>query len=561
MIKEVNLPFDVTLTPVTILRAGELECMYELGKLRYIRRGNTELLRMIYAPVRNGYWSTLPYTITNEQIIAGSNNFSIEYTAIYQQETPVYKAYFKIEGKPDSSIVFSMKGEVLADFQKNRIGLCVHHPIRECSGQAVIITRPDGSEFQSVFPEMVSPHQPFLNIQEMQWTTDDDTTVKILFEGDIFETEDQRNWSDSSYKTYSTPLHIPFPVNVKAGDTMEQQIKLTAFNNPGNTELLEDNIREEKIVFPKIGYSRAVNQNKFTEVEIAWLKKIPFHHYRVVIVMANKGWEHELDNALEETLVLNTVLEMVVTFSDKFNEEVNALLALLQEKQSLLYSILVLQQNKRVTPGDLLMIVYPLVKKVLPGIQIGYGTDSNFVELNRNRPANTLFDFVSYSLHPQAHMVDNRSILENLDNQPDMITTAKSFAFGKPVFVSPVTIQDRYRILPDERKFTAMEAWWILVSIQQLSAAASISFCELFGDAGLGKIVKNKNGAMDSIQPSPFYDALAAIHLFEPIWIIKRYKGKNILLDGLMLENAKGERLFFKAPEEIINFRRNASKI
>ncbi|MEP6727112.1 MAG: hypothetical protein ABJC98_14930, partial [Bacteroidota bacterium] len=324
MIKEVNLPFDVALTPVTILKAGELECMYEPGKLRYIRRGNTELLRMIYAPVRNGYWNTLPYTIENEQITVGNNSFSIEYTAIYQQETPVYKAYFKIEGKPDSSIVFSMKGEVLADFQKNRIGLCVHHPIRECSGQAVIITRPDGSEFQSVFPEMVSPHQPFLNIQEMQWTTDDDTTVKILFEGDIFETEDQRNWSDSSYKTYSTPLHIPFPVNVKAGDTMEQQIKLTAFNNPGNTELLEDNIREEKIVFPKIGYSRAVNQNKFTEVEIAWLKKIPFHHYRVVIVMANKGWEHELDNALEETLVLNTVLEMVVTFSDKFNEEVNA---------------------------------------------------------------------------------------------------------------------------------------------------------------------------------------------------------------------------------------------
>ena len=32
--------------------------------------------------------------------------------------------------------------------------------------------------------------------------------IVIRFEGDLFEMEDQRNWTDASYKTYSTPLRI-----------------------------------------------------------------------------------------------------------------------------------------------------------------------------------------------------------------------------------------------------------------------------------------------------------------------------------------------------------------
>ena len=36
-------------------------------------------------------------------------------------------------------------------------------------------------------------------------------------EGETFETEDQRNWSDASFKTYGTPLALPLPVEVTSG--------------------------------------------------------------------------------------------------------------------------------------------------------------------------------------------------------------------------------------------------------------------------------------------------------------------------------------------------------
>jgi len=36
--------------------------------------------------------------------------------------------------------------------------------------------------------------------------------------------EDQRNWTDASFKTYSTPLSEPFPRLVRTGDLVEQSL-------------------------------------------------------------------------------------------------------------------------------------------------------------------------------------------------------------------------------------------------------------------------------------------------------------------------------------------------
>ena len=49
---------------------------------------------------------------------------------------------------------------------------------------------------------------------------------KVIMEGDTFETEDQRNWTDASFKTYCTPLGLPFPVEIKKGDVVEQSITI-----------------------------------------------------------------------------------------------------------------------------------------------------------------------------------------------------------------------------------------------------------------------------------------------------------------------------------------------
>ena len=99
----------------------------------------------------------------------------------------------------------------------------------------------------------------------------------LTFEGDVFETEDQRNWTDASYKTYSRPLEQPFPYFVNKGDSIEQKVslKLTTAKNlkqqfigtvlPG---------AELKFPFPRIGYCRPKGSKQLPGMAIELFKRI-----------------------------------------------------------------------------------------------------------------------------------------------------------------------------------------------------------------------------------------------------------------------------------------------
>ena len=56
----------------------------------------------------------------------------------------------------------------------------------------------------------------------------------LTMRGDIFEMEDQRNWSDASFKTYCTPLALPFPVEIDAGTAVTQEVCISLLGMPGD---------------------------------------------------------------------------------------------------------------------------------------------------------------------------------------------------------------------------------------------------------------------------------------------------------------------------------------
>ncbi len=222
-----------------ILRAGPLTMQYEHGFLRYIRLGNHEVLRLIYHAIRDPNWATAPMVIESETIDQEADSFRIRYTSVCRNETVHLRWQCEIIGEPDGTIQFNIDGEALADFQRNRAGFCILHPIPECAGQPCTLTHPDGSQTVAPFPEGISPHQPFLNIREMQWPVSDNSSAVLWFVGDVFETEDQRNWTDASYKTYCTPLSRAFPVLLQTGDTIQQSVELRlvgSFASPLNVK-------------------------------------------------------------------------------------------------------------------------------------------------------------------------------------------------------------------------------------------------------------------------------------------------------------------------------------
>jgi hypothetical protein len=184
------------------LRAGPLTLFFENGDLRQIRYGNYEILRRVYVALRDHNWGTVISQISNLQVDEDQQAFKITFDGICQQHPIDFRWQGEIIGLTSGVIKFSMDGQAHSDFWCNRIGFCVLHPITECAGQPCEIELQDGSRERGVFPQFVSPFQPFKGIHAITHQVVPGLHAEVCMTGDTFEMEDQRNWTDASYKTY-----------------------------------------------------------------------------------------------------------------------------------------------------------------------------------------------------------------------------------------------------------------------------------------------------------------------------------------------------------------------
>ncbi len=472
---------DVPLLPYRKLAAGSLTCLYEAGNLRRIKYADTEIVRMIYGAVRDENWNTIIPLVTDEMITEDVKGIAIHYTANYKASGIDYKASFEIKFSSDNRVEFSMKGIALNSFKKNRIGICVLHPLKSCTGNQLQIVEPDGNSYNAKFPGFISPHQPFKNIQQMHWQTADKINASVYFEGEVFETEDQRNWGDSSYKTYGTPLEIPYPALLQAGETMEQKIVLTVTGNLNSNIVVskENHIIQERKAETKIGFIYGPDFKGLEEVF-----NRPVHHLRVEFFLYEKDWMDKLLNAMDAAQSTNTQLELILFFDDDYNDQLAALLLGIKPFSTLIYSMLLLDRRIKITPGYLMKNSYESIKYLYPSIKAGYGTEANFALLNRFPPGDLPCDFVSFGLMPQVHASDIRTIIENLECLPDIINSIRSFT-DKEIHISPLSLhkiknhdavsEEEGKLEEDPLKNTQFAAWWIKNAISQLGGAALIS--------------------------------------------------------------------------------------
>ncbi len=207
-----------------ILRAGPLQVSYQNGELRDLRLGQTEVLRRVYGAVRDRDWGTVAAHISEEQIADNGDYFRVEFAARHRQNEIEFDWRGVIVGERDGTVSFEFDGRALRDFWRNRIGLCVLHP-PDCAGVAAR-THAEGARQSTRFPLHIAPHCPFENLSALSYQLAPDLWARVEFEGEVFETEDQRNWTDASFKTYGTPLALPFPVQVAAGARVAQRVTL-----------------------------------------------------------------------------------------------------------------------------------------------------------------------------------------------------------------------------------------------------------------------------------------------------------------------------------------------
>jgi len=489
------------------LRAGNLSLSYEEGNIRYISAGNSEILRMIYCAVRDSEWLTIKPVISNEEFEILSDSFKINCKCRYSSGEIDFGADFNIEGRPDNSLIFTFKGEALSTFEKNRIGFCVLHPIESYAGRSCVIEHHDGSSEQSFFPEEISPHQVFMDIRSMRWLVNG-IRFTIDFEGDIFETEDQRNWADASFKTYSTPLSVPFPVTLEKGTRINQRI---AFQAEGSFDIAPATFDktviklfpEETLKLPSIGICQSTRRGSLTKKEIKELRTLSFNHYRVDLYLFEDNWRAKAVQAYHESSDIGCSIEFALFFDDNSHEQIKSFISWYSEKKPHASAILLFHKSQPSTPDQLALQILPLLREAVPVIKTGTGTNANFAQINRIRPGDTGNDFICYSIHPQEHASDNTTLVENLKAQEYTVRSARKFAGDKGIKISPVTIQKRFNAnntylelpwpgpeLPpqvDSRLMSLFGACWTAGSIKYLceSDIDSVTYYETVGERGI----------------------------------------------------------------------------
>ena len=554
------------------LRAGPFSLVLEQGDIRYVRYGEAEVLRRVYLAVRDRNWRTPPLSVSNLEVTSEERSFRASYLGRFQHQDIDFQAQVTIEGDDDGTLRFAFEGEALSIFQRNRLGICVLHPIETCAGRPFQARKTDGSSEFGTLPREISPHQPVQGLGTLTHEIVPGLTASMRFEGDVFEMEDQRNWTDASFKTYSTPLSRPFPVTVQAGERVSQAVTLSLvvtglLVSPGRwPPPLTFTVGQATTPLPEIGLSLTSGGGALTVSECDRLQALHLAHLRVNVDPGDLQFSARLRQAVAESEALRVPLEVALFLAPDTPGELDTLDRLLRMLRPRVRRWLVYDRTARSTTDEgLLRQARLCLRQHAPGVPLVSGTDSYFTFLNRERPPIDLVDGVSFAITPQVHAFDETSLRETLPAQGWTVESARAFSGRLPIVVSPVTLRPRQNAdanvpepdpLPgepastvDPRQMSLLGAGWTVGSVAALAAsrAASITYYETLGWKG---VLERAEGSPDPERfPSvpggafPLYHVLADVGEVAGGQVVEGRSSDPLTVTGLVLRRGSQLRI------------------
>jgi len=548
------------------LKAGPLAMVFEpeTGVLRHVRLGDFEVVRAIYGAVRDENWATVLPQIDNLQTKVERESFQLNFDVRCQKDHIDYVWRGTITGESSGRVVYSFEGEAKSAFLRNRIGICVLHPITECAGKSVTIEHDDGTVERSAFPKEIAPHQPFKEIRALSYDVHAGIRAEMRFEGEIFEMEDQRNWSDASFKTYCTPLRIPIPQQVKPADSVHHVCTLTlggavkpvlpvVQGRPAQVSIATTPV----FPLPPIGFCVARDAEPFTAREVERLKMLRPAHLRVDLRLSDARYVQTLERAVKESADIGAPLQLAAIVTDDAQGQLQRLRVEINRLKPSVAFWLVFHEGEEATNERWLAMAREALQSYAPGVLFAGGTLDWFTEVNRNRPTPDAAWFTCYSLNPQVHAFDNTTLVENLEAQAFTVESAKKFS-AKPIVISPITLRMRDKFgthktgFPpdvDPRQMSLFDAGWTIGSIARLAMTGHVHSLTYYETKGWRGLMESERGStMPDRFPStpgavfPLYHVFADIAEFGARQIYSTHCTHPLQAEALTLVDGKGRR-------------------
>lgn len=542
-----------------LLSAGPVSLTYVNGELRDITVGDAEVVRRVYVVFQDRNWTARPWIISNERVVAGKHMFEIAYEARGTFDARPFHFEALLSGDDEGTISFEFDGVTDSPFLRNRLGLCILHPM-SAAGAACIVESTSGVETEAAFPTGISPDQPFADIRAITHEFAPGAWASVRMTGETFEMEDHRNWTDASFKTYCTPISMPFPVEVPPEVRLAQSLTLaidTEDYSPTPAPV-EPTIRlaldAAALPLPHVGLQLPADEPPWSVRTTGLLRDLALSHLRLGIHADDPTAPQIIADAAARAASIGARLVVALFVANA--ADLPAFASSVGDVE--VDTWLVLDAVAKVSgPG----LATEARAAFGPSARIGGGTDLYFTELNRERPDSTTLDVMTFSLNPQVHATDNQTIVQNLAAQDVVARAAGTIAGAAAVHVGPVTLRPRFNpnatapgldvsntALPanvDARQMSQLGANWTLGSVKYLAEAGTVDAITYFETTGWRGIVERDAG---SAQPAdfssapgeafPVHAALMCLRGFDTV----RTCTSNLpeLVDALLLEDSTG---------------------
>jgi D-apionolactonase len=495
------------------LVAGPLTLEYSEGSLWNISNGSEEVIRRIYLVFQDINWTSRPFVIKDEIWQIADRSFSAKIKAQGSHDAKDLSVELEITGSESGEITYGFSASTAVSFMRNRLGLCLLHPVAGLAGRECELTKADGAIEKSKFPEAISPNQPFLNLSGISHKLQSGQVVSVNFAGEIFESEDHRNWSDASYKTYCTPISLPFPAQVSPGEMLSQKITIS-ISGEHTTSISKDEsavitVGDKEIELPKIGLGLSEDPAHLIASEYVGFEDLAIKHLRLAL-----NGDSQIRSAAEKALLVTKQLKIDLDLAIKAESpgQLKAILQSIIEIKDQIRSFYIFSASDKTTPIGFIQVAEELLgdKSKIIG-----GTDLYFTELNRNQGSVDFVDQVNFSINPQVHSFDDRTLIQNTATQKVISTNAHRIAKGKKVSIGPITLRPRYNpnatqpskdlsntALPsavDARQRTWFAEGWTAMSIRSIAESESISTLTYFETLGWRGIRELSTGSEDAL--------------------------------------------------------------
>ncbi|MEF0941771.1 D-apionate lactonase [Rhizobium sp. BR 362] len=462
-------PFQLYGTRETEIRpqrliAGRLAVDFKDGNLRTITYDGTEVLRAVAYLVRDRDWGTYAPQLSDLKIDQANDGFSVGYLAhCTGPENTDLAIRVHISAKTAGTVIFEAEATSKTGFETNRCGFCILHPIVGVAGSPVSVEHVDGRREDTRFPDLIEPWQPFKDMRAITHTVMPDVTAECRMEGDTFEMEDQRNWSDASYKTYVRPLALPWPYRIPAGQAVRQRIVLSfadkrkTLTAPASVQpdsravtITEGNKRG---AMPSIGLVITPEEAKATLDARDVLAEIGpqelLFHFD-----PNAGHDATAFKTFSTIAGLHagtSTLEIALPCRKSPLAEVQEIATWMNAAGFKPNAVVISPSVDRQStpPGSQwpecppLEEVYAAAQSAFPGLRLGGGMLSYFTELNRKRVPSKPLDFITHCTNPIVHAADDLSIMQTLEALPFITRSVRAIYGDMPYRIGPSTIPMR----------------------------------------------------------------------------------------------------------------------